>query len=439
MASNNSQTSLHTDILIVDDNAENIRFLSALLLQQGYQVRKAINGKMALIAAQTTTPDLILLDVNMPGLSGYEVCKQLKADQKTSSVPVIFLSALDEVNDKVKAFQIGGVDFITKPFQFEEVLVRIQTHLKLQVLQTQLQAKNDELQQAFDHLKQMQARLIRKEKMLGLGQLVAGVCHELNNPMSFIVGNLKPAQTYIELLLTVINSYQQAYPEPPAAIAAMLEEADLEFVTSDLKSIIKSIRSGGDRVCSIVAALRSFSRLGEAEIKAVDIHEGLDSTVLLLGHRLIDKPNMPAIEVVRDYANLPLVTCSVGELNQVFLNILNNAIDALELQFAQSLTLNQSPTILLRTELTEDRTITIRIKDNGAGVPEGVGMRLFEPFFTTKPVGQGMGLGLAISHQIVVGTHNGHLSYRSTPGQGAEFILQMPITIADSLLLTKVD
>ena len=430
MLSNNSQTNYIVDILIVDDTAENIRFLSALLLQQGYHVRKAINGKMALMAAQATAPDLILLDVNMPDMNGYEVCTQLKADATTSRVPIIFLSALDEVADKIKAFQVGAVDFITKPFQFEEVLVRLQTHLKIKDLQTQLQAKNDQLQDAFDHLKQMQAQLVRKEKMLGLGQLVAGVCHELNNPMSFIAGNLNPADNYVEMLLNVVDSYQQAYPQPTPSIAAMLKDADLDFVASDLKSIIKSMRVGSDRICTIISALRNFSRLGEAESKAIDLHEGLESTVLLLGHRLIDKPNMPSIQVIRDYAKLPLVTCYVSELNQVFLNLLNNAIDALESQAAQSLTSYPSPTILLSTELTDEHTLTIRVKDNGIGIPDTVGMRLFEPFFTTKPVGQGMGLGLAISYQIIVEKHNGHLSYRSTPEHGTEFIIQMPTTLA---------
>jgi signal transduction histidine kinase len=435
MPFNNSQTNHTVDILIVDDTAENIRFLSALLLQQGYHVRKALSGKMALMAAQATAPDLILLDVNMPDMNGYEVCKQLKADTKTSSVPVVFLSALDEVTDKVKAFQAGGVDFITKPFQFEEVLVRLQTHLKIQDLQTQLHAKNDQLQDAFDHLKQMQAQLVRKEKMLGLGQLVAGVCHELNNPMSFIVGNLNPANAYVEMLLKVVSSYQHAYPEPTPAIAAMLQDADLDFVAADLKSIMQSMRVGGDRIGTIISALRNFSRLGEAELKAIDIHEGLESTVLLLGHRLVNKPDLPAIAVMRDYAQLPLVTCYVGELNQVFLNLLNNAIDALEVQAAQPSTLNSSPTLLLSTELTDEQTITIRVKDNGIGIPETIGMRLFEPFFTTKPVGQGMGLGLAVSYQIIVERHNGHLSYRSTPDQGTEFIIQIPIapTLEQSL------
>jgi signal transduction histidine kinase len=262
---------------------------------------------------------------------------------------------------------------------------------------------------------------------LGLGQLVAGVCHELNNPMSFIVGNLNPADTYVEMLLKVVSSYQHAYPEPIPAIAAMLKDADLDFVAADLKSIIQSMRVGGDRICTIISALRNFSLLGEAEIKAIDIHEGLESTVLLLGHRLVDKPHLPAIAVIRDYAKLPLVTCYVGELNQVFLNLLNNAIDALEVQAAQPSTPNSSPTILLITELTDEQTITIRVKDNGVGISETVGMRLFEPFFTTKPVGQGMGLGLAVSYQIIVERHNGHLSYRSTPDQGTEFIIQLPI------------
>lgn len=438
MHSNDRQDNSNTaDILVVDDAIENIRFLAAMLLQQGYQVRKAINGKMALTAAQTATPSLILLDINMPDLNGYEVCRQLKANEKTAMVPIIFLSALDEVTDKVKAFQVGAIDFITKPFQFEDVLARIQTHLKIQELQSQLQAKNSQLQQALHDLKQVQAQLIRKEKMLGLEQLVAGVCHELNNPIGFIMGNLNPAHEGIERLLQVINVYQQEYPEPTPAIQTVLEETDLDFVVLDLQKIIQSMRVGAKRVSSIVLALRIFSRLGESTIKAIDLHQGLDSTVLLLGHRLVSKTGMPAVEIVRDYSKLPLVTCYVSELNQVFLNLLNNAIDALEQKFQQSTLLqqtpNQTPTIWLHTELTQPQSITLRIRDNGIGIAETVGAHLFEPFFTTKPVGQGTGLGLATSYQIVVQKHHGHLSYVSTPGDGAEFSMRIPITFADNL------
>ncbi|XHX77396.1 MAG: response regulator [Stenomitos frigidus ULC029] len=436
MQSNYSQVTSNTaDILVVDDTAENIRFLSAMLAQQGYQVRKALNGKMALMSAQTTPPNLILLDVNMPEMDGFEVCKQLKAHEKTATVPVIFLSALDEVTDKVKAFQVGAIDFITKPFQFEDVLVRIQTHLKIQELQSQLQAKNNQVQQALLDLKQMQAQLIRKEKMLSLEQLVAGVCHELNNPINFIVGNLNPAHEYIEKLLQLINSYRQEYPEPSPAMQTLLEETDLDFITADLQNIIRSMRVGAKRVSSIVLALRIFSRLGESDIKAIDFHEGLDSTVLLLGHRLASKADMPTIEIVRNYGEIPPVTCYVGELNQVFLNLLNNAIDALERKFHSSTApkqvLEQTPTIWLCTELNQAQTVTLRIQDNGIGILESAKAHLFEPFFTTKPVGQGTGLGLATSYQIVVQKHNGHLSYVSTPNEGTEFSLTIPISFAD--------
>jgi signal transduction histidine kinase len=432
MQSNLSQvTSKTADILVVDDTAENIRFLAAMLVQQGYQVRKALNGKMALTAAQAAPPNLILLDVNMPDLDGFEVCKQLKADEKTAMVPVIFLSALDEVTDKVKAFQVGAIDFITKPFQFEDVLVRIQTHLKIQELQSQLQVKNSQVQQALLDLKQMQAQLIRKEKMLGLEQLVAGVCHELNNPIGFIVGNLNPAHEYIEKLLQLINLYQQEYPEPSPVMQTLLEETDLDFITADLQNIIRSMRVGAKRVSAIVLALRIFSRLGESDIKAIDLHEGLDSTVLLLGHRLANKADMPAIEIVRNYGEIPPVTCYVGELNQVFLNLLNNAIDALEQKFGSSNALNQTPTIWLRTELSQGQTVTLRMRDNGIGISESAKAHLFEPFFTTKPVGQGAGLGLATSYQIVVQKHNGHLSYVSTPAEGTEFSMTIPISFAD--------
>jgi len=436
MQFNLSQVTLKTaDILVVDDTAENIRFLAAMLAQQGYQVRKALNGKMALTAAQAAPPNLILLDVNMPDLDGFEVCKQLKADEKTAMVPVIFLSALDEVTDKVRAFQVGAIDFITKPFQFEDVLVRIQTHLKIQELQSQLQVKNSQVQQALLDLKQMQAQLIRKEKMLGLEQLVAGVCHELNNPISFIVGNLNPAHQYIEKLLQLINLYQQEYPEPSPEMQTLLEETDLDFVTADLQNIIRSMRAGAKRVSSIVLALRIFSRLGESDIKAIDLHEGIDSTVLLLGHRLAGKAGMPAIEVKRDYNEIPLVTCYVGELNQVFLNLLNNAIDALEQKFGSSTAsnprLDQTPTIWIRTELSHAQTVTLRIQDNGIGISEPAKAHLFEPFFTTKPVGQGTGLGLATSYQIVVQKHNGHLSYDTTPNEGTEFSMTIPITFAE--------
>ncbi|MCY7392942.1 MAG: response regulator [Leptolyngbyaceae cyanobacterium CAN_BIN12] len=418
------------DILIVDDTPENIRFLSTLLVEQGYQVRKALTGKMALTAAQAIVPDLILLDINMPHMNGYETCKLLKQSEETASVPIIFLSALNDVVDKVKAFQVGGVDFISKPFQFEEVLIRIQTHLQIQVLQSQLHLKNTQLEKALESLKQAQMQLLRKEKLSGLGQLVAGVCHEINNPISFIAGNLKPADESIQTLLKLIDAYQKEYPQPSLSIQALLEEAELDFLVADLKNMMRSMRTGVDRISSIVLALRIFSRLGESDIKSTDIHECIDSTLLLLHHRLAENSAMPEINIIKNYGDLPLITCHSSEMNQVFLNLLTNAIDALQQKFNTDL-ISENPTIQITTELNAPKQILICIRDNGIGISDEVEKHLFEPFFTTKPVGQGIGLGLATSYQIVVERHKGNLNYSTNAGL-TEFVIEIPTTLSDS-------
>lgn len=210
------------EILIVDDTPNNLRFLSKMLTEQGYEVRKAINGAMALKSVQSEPPDLILLDIMMPELNGYEVCSALKSDQRTREIPIIFLSALDEVMDKVKAFKVGGIDYITKPFQFEEVLVRVKTHLTLrqltQDLEKRVAERTQEMQQALRELQQTQLQLVQHEKMSTLGQLVAGIGHEINNPINLIAGNLIPAQEYIEDLLNLCQLYQKEYPQPTPAI-----------------------------------------------------------------------------------------------------------------------------------------------------------------------------------------------------------------------------
>ena len=419
------------DILIVDDTPDNIRFLSTLLARQGYQVRKALNGTMALTAAQAVAPDLILLDVTMPEMDGYEVCRHLKARPQLASVPVIFLSALNDMTDKIEAFKAGGVDFITKPFQFEEVLVRIETHLKIQSLQSELGSKNNQLQAALVNLQQMQVQLIRREKMLGLGQLVAGVCHEINNPLSFIAGNIDPAAEHIQILLNLLETYQSEYPTPTPIVEAALTRADLGFLIPDVQNILKSMRSGVDRVATIILALRVFSRLGESDIKKVNVGEGIDSTLLLLQNRLSRKAGMPDIKTIRKHSELPLITCHAGELNQVFLSLINNAIDGLERRFTQDADLTEAPTIWITTEATQ-QNLVVRIMDNGLGISEQIGTRIFEPFFTTKPVGQGMGLGLTTSYEIVVERHKGNLSYTSIPNSRTEFVVEIPLNLSES-------
>jgi PAS domain S-box-containing protein len=776
------------DILVVDDTPDNLRLLSAMLSEQGYKVRKVISGSLALKVVQLAPPDLILLDINMPTMNGYEVCEKLKANPQTKDIPVIFLSALGDPLDKVKAFAVGGGDYITKPFQLAEALARIEHQLKLCSLQKQLIEQNALLQQeiherqkaeeeiqlllrltqtvnsapdfatalrvvlnevceaigfsygeawtisangivlecsptwyvdragkdsaqiaaieqlrqhsegltfrpneglpgrvwsrgetewifdisaesstvfvrsdlakacgfktnlgvpivsdpisvtedstesgrvlavlvffvetrqedkrvvklvnavanqlgrvmqqkqaeealrlseekfskafrcspdpimittftdgryievndsflstsgysrneiigrtsfelnfevnptevtqiyqllqeqavirnqefnyctksgvvrtvllsaelinfggqtyvlaigkditerkqveealrqsearerekaqeleiALEKLKRAQSQLIQTEKMSSLGQMIAGVAHEINNPTSFIYGNLTPAREYFQDLIRLIQAYRWTYPHPTPEIQQLTEEIDLEFLLEDWQKLIDSMQMGSQRIQEIVLSLRSFSRLDESELKPVDIHEGIDNTLLILEHRLRGVGDRPEITVIKDYGQLPKVICYASQLNQVFMNLLNNAIDAIASRFAnQALDLavknpesDVIPTIRIRTEFKTKKLmlksdskflnssqVVIRIADNGPGMSEDLQNQIFNPFFTTKPMGSGTGLGLSITYQIVVEKHGGQLSCVSTPGQGTEFIVEIP-------------
>jgi len=301
----------------------------------------------------------------------------------------------------------------------------------------ELSEKNDKskdqaikLQKALDELKQAQAQLIQTEKMSSLGQLVAGVAHEINNPVNFIYGNLSHASEYSEQLLHLIALYQDSNPSPKPEIQNYIEEIELEYLLEDLPKLFSSMQLGATRIREIVLSLRNFSRLDEADIKSVDIHEGIESTLLILRNRLNKKADNSAIQVIKNYGKLPLVECYPGQLNQVFMNVIANAIDALEQRDrhrSQTQMKENSSTILIVTEVIDCDWIRIRIADNGTGVTEEVRSKLFDPFFTTKPVGSGTGLGLSISYQIVVEKHGGQLNCVSAPGQGAEFIIEIPI------------
>lgn len=420
------------DIMIVDDTPDNIRFLSTLLQEQGYSVRKAITGKMALTAIRTVLPDLVLLDINMPMMNGYEVCQELKNDEKTKTVPIIFISALDDVTDKVKAFHLGCADYITKPFQIEEVLARIQHQLLIKNLQSQMRSQNAQLQKTLAELKTAQAQIIQKEKMFSLSQLAAGMAHEVNNSIGFIAGNIEFARRYVQELLKLINIYQQEYPQPTPVIEAALEEIDLEFIVKDVEKVLDSMQTGAERISTINLALRIFSRLNESDIKPVNLHQGIDSTLVLLQQRLRLEGQNQEIKVEKNYGQLPAINCYASLMNQVFLNILNNAIDALESKLQSADNTSITPTIRIATELTDRETAIIRIKDNGTGIPEDVREHLFDPFFTTKPVGKGSGLGLLTSYQIVVEKHKGKLTYQSTLGEGTEFFIEIPVSLTQT-------
>ncbi len=284
-----------------------------------------------------------------------------------------------------------------------------------------------ELQNTLHQLKATQTQLIQSEKMSSLGQMVAGVAHEINNPVNFIHGNITPATQYAQDVLNLLELYQQHYPNPPEDIQEEIEAVDLEFLKEDFIKILNSMKQGTQRIREIVLSLRNFSRLDEAQFKAVDIHEGIDSTLMILQNRLKAKPNFPEIQIVKKYSSLPPIDCFPSQLNQVFMNILANAIDALESQKSLS-----TPRIQIHTKLLEDNRIAIHLSDNGSGIPPQIQSKLFDPFFTTKEVGKGTGLGLSISYQIVVNKHGGNLSCKSIPGEGTEFIIEIPVSQIDN-------
>lgn len=587
-------------ILIIDDTPDNLRFLSKMLTDSGYEVKRAINGKMAFMGINAAPPDLILLDIMMPELNGYEVCQKLKSSELTRQIPVIFLSALHETIDKVKAFDVGGVDYVTKPFQVEEVLARVENHLTIKRLQSQLREQNDrlyaseaknralldalpdlmfridaagvfldyreadatktaqsdrstiqisedvigksiaevfdddlavwtmhfvektlasnqiqvgeylrqigdrwhhyearyvisgpdeilailrdisdrkqaeadlrksqsfltvkkqQLERTLDELKRSQIQLVQNAKMVSLGQLVAGVAHEINNPINFIYGNLTHVTKYAEDLLELIDLYEEALPKPTEEIKTLLEELELDFLKEDLQKLMHSMKAGSQRIYAIVEALKNFSRLGEAELKSVELHEGIDNTLMVLQSRLgsssavaceSGEQSPPRIKVIKEYGKLPLVECYPRDINQVFLNILGNAIDALESRFAsyvvdgngnahslvratkeQKTTMGKkkvaSPTITISTQLIEEGRVAIAISDNGPGMSQEVRERVFDPFFTTKDVGSGTGLGMSISYNIIVDRHGGQLRCESVEGEGTTFIMEIPI------------
>jgi PAS domain S-box-containing protein len=330
-------------------------------------------------------------------------------------------------NDSELELMQGVAAQIAIAIDHAELYTQTRTAAKLAQAQTQ------QLEETLRQLQRTQSQLIQSEKMSSLGQLVAGVAHEINNPVNFIYGNLTYTNEYTQNLLKLVQLYQHEYPQPTAAILHKIEAVELDYIVEDLPKMISSMKVGADRIRDIVLSLRTFSRLDEAEMKKVDIHEGIESTLMILQNRLKNKSDRPAINVIKEYGNLPEIQCYPGQLNQVFMNLLSNAIDALEMNVGNSprtpgnsANTAQNLEIKIRTEVTDNNCVAIRIIDSGPGITEDIKKRLFDPFFTTKAVGKGTGLGLAISLSIITEKHGGQLSCNSVLGEGCEFAIEIP-------------
>lgn len=422
-------------ILVVDDTPANLEVITETLSSVGYTVATAIDGERALNRLKTYVPDLILLDVQMPGIDGFETCKQIKENPNTANIPVIFITALSDIGSMVRGFSLGAVDYISKPFQELELLTRVKTHLQLgaltQDLEKQVAERTAELQATLAELRQSRVQLVQHEKMSALGNLVAGIAHEINNPIGFLNGSLSHARAYTQDLLGHLELYQQHCPDGLEKIQENAQEIELDFLCEDLPKLLESMQGATDRIRDISTSLRTFSRADTEYKVSADLHEGIDSTLLILKYRLKASDIRPDIEVIKEYGELPAVTCFPGQLNQVFMNILANAIDAFDEAAEQGLFQygsGQTPKITIKTSvLSVQNVVEIRIRDNGKGMTEEVKAKAFDHLFTTKEMGKGTGLGLAIAHQIVTETHYGSLTVESECGQGTEFCLQLPI------------
>ncbi len=411
-------------ILVVDDELELERLIKQRLRKnirdKEIELIFARNGKEALEKVQSDHQiDMVLTDINMPEMDGLTLLAKLRDIDE--NLKAVVISAYGDMKNIRTAMNSGAFDFLTKPINFDDLAITINKTLSYV----------KEVRETLKELQQTQLQLIQHEKMAALGQLVAGVGHEINNPLSYLTGYIDLSTDAVKNLIHHLRLYQEKFPNPGLEIEQDAENIDLEYFLKNLPKMLAGMQVGTERLINISNSLRTFSRADSESKVLANIHEGIDSTLMILQYRLKAKDNRPEIQVRKDYGKIPAVKCYLGQLNQVFMNILANAIDACEESnegrtFAE---IQLEPNIItIKTEVTQDnQSVLIKIKDNGTGMSEDVKVRIFDQLFTTKAVGEGTGLGLSISRQIVVEAHGGSLSCNSRLGEGTEFAIAIPI------------
>lgn len=414
-------------VLLVDDQVivgEVIR--RSLETQPDITFHYCADPNRAIQIALQIQPTVILQDLVMPDVDGLMLLRWFRQHPQTAHIPMIVLSNKEDASMKAAAFTHGANDYLTKLPDPIELIARIRYHSQafnnFQALVVSTAAAQEQalrLTSTLNQLQEAQAQLIQTEKMSGLGQMVAGIAHEINNPVNFIYGNLKYVQQHANDLTEIVQLCQQHQSELPPMIQAAMAEIDLQFVQDDFHQAIGSMGKGADRISSIVKSLRNFARLDEADQKEVDLHEGIDSTLMLLDYRLGNQ-----FKVNRQFGDLPKVQCYPAQLNQVFMHLINNAIDAIQTQREQNAHL--IPQITITTTQISEQEVELQIHDNGVGIPAALKDQIFNPFFTTKSVDTGKGLGLAICYRVIH-THHGEIEIESVPGESTTAIVRLPI------------
>lgn len=385
-------------ILIIDDDVIVRKILAAILKTAGYNIEEAQGGESGLIFARERMPDLILLDIQMPEMDGYQVINNLKSLHKTAEIPVIFLSATSEAADKVRGLELGAADFVNKPFDRAELLARIKTHLKLRHQEMALKEYSQNLEQMVAERTQ---QLIHADRLASLGTLSAGVAHEINNPTTFIMGNVQTLEQFWKIMTANLADWPRA-----------AGEAKIQYILKEFPAIIKSIRSGAERITNIVAGLKAFARKDASQKKQVDLYKCLNDALQLTHSRL-----KYHVQIVKNLASdLPPVWADAPQLVQVFVNLLLNAADALG---------DRDGIVTISASSEPEGLVQVNITDTGPGMSAAVKDKIFNPFFTTKPIGQGTGLGLSIVHGIIE-DHRGTIKVNSEIGKGTTFTITLP-------------